>query len=123
MAFHNQLGKWGEDLAAEKLAAEGYAIVERSWRYGRHEIDIIAMKDDELVIAEVKTRSNSDEDPLDAVDDKKIQSMIRGAEVYCQMKNLPHAVRFDLFSINGTPDNYTLEHICDAFYPPLKTYR
>ena len=122
MARHNQIGQWGESLAVDYLTEHGYAIVERNWRNHKMEIDIIAMKDDMLVVCEVKTRSSKDEDPLDAVDGKKILSMVRAAEAYVRMNDIPHQVRFDLFAIAGTPDDHVFEHVPDAFYPPLKTY-
>ena len=59
MAIHNELGRWGEDYAADFLAAQGYRIVERNWRFGHHDIDIIASKGNEIVFVEVKTRHGS----------------------------------------------------------------
>lgn len=123
MARHNDTGKWGEDLAADFLAEQGYAIVERNWHYRKIELDIVAMKGNTLVVAEVKTRTDRDEDPLEAIDDKKIMSMVRGAEAFLNRNELPHTVRFDVFAITGTPADYTFEHVPDAFYPPLKTYK
>ena len=123
MARHNELGKWGEDMAAGKLIADGCAIVERNWRLGHYEIDIIATKDDVLIVAEVKTRSNADEDPLEAVDRRKISHMVRAAEAFCNGCGWRGNLRFDLLTVCGTPEDYTLEHVPDAFYPPLKTYR
>ncbi|MEN8187811.1 MAG: YraN family protein, partial [Bacteroidota bacterium] len=57
MAQHNELGKKGEDLAVEFLIKNGFEILDRNWRFKKAEIDIIAQKDDLLVMAEVKTRS------------------------------------------------------------------
>ncbi len=122
MARHNTLGEWGEDLACEKLVADGYAIAERNWRMGRYEIDIIAVKDDFVIFGEVKTRADMDIDPLEAVDSRKIARMVASAEAYMLHHDLRRQVRFDLFAVNGTPDGYRLEHIPDAFMPPLKTY-
>jgi len=117
------LGKWGEDIACEKLVADGFAICERNWRMGHYEIDIVAMRGDTLVFAEVKTRSEPDIDPLDAIDDRKISHMAQSAGVYIESRNLPHNVRFDLFGISGSPDTgYTVEHIADAFDVPLTSY-
>jgi putative endonuclease len=107
MALHNELGKWGEDLACEKLIADGCAIMERNWRMGHYELDIVAMKDDRVIFAEVKTRSDYNCDPLEAVDKKKIARIVASANTY---------------AIAGTPDCYKLEHIPDAFLAPLKTY-
>lgn len=123
MARHNELGKWGEELAVERLGALGFSIEERNWRMGRHEIDIIARKDELIVVAEVKTRSERDTDPLEAVDKRRIQSMVRAAEAYLGTRDTHFDVRFDLFAINGSPDDYSLEHVPDAFFAPLRTYR
>ena len=45
MAEHNDLGKWGEQYAAEYLQKQGYLILNRDWRYGRslNDIDIITV--------------------------------------------------------------------------------
>ena len=123
MARHNELGTWGEQLAVDKLVEEGFSIVDQNWHLGHLEIDIIARKDEIVVFAEVKTRAEKDVDPLEAVDSRKIAHMVRAADTYLKSKDWPYQVRFDLFAINGTPDDYTLEHIPDAFYPPLRTYR
>ena len=69
-------------LRQTTLTEQGFAIVERNWHHHQYEIDIIAMRDDVLVVAEVKTRSDKDEDPLEAVDRKKILNMVRSAEAY-----------------------------------------
>ena len=123
MAKHNDLGKWGEQLAADKLIADGFAVIQRNWRLGWLEIDIIARRDEMIVFAEVKTRSERDVDPLEAVDKRKISHMVRSAEAFLRASDYPYEVRFDLFAINGTPDDYTIDHLEDAFYPPLKSYR
>ena len=43
MAEHNDLGKWGEDLAVDYLQRKGYVILERDWRSGHRDLDIIAL--------------------------------------------------------------------------------
>ena len=42
MAAHNELGKWGEDTAADYLQRNGYTIIERDWKSGHRDLDIIA---------------------------------------------------------------------------------
>lgn len=122
MAQHNEVGQWGERLACEKLLLEGATIREHNWRCGHYEIDIIASKDDTLIFGEVKTRTDMEDDPLDAIDKRKISFMIRSARAYMQQVGFPADVRFDVFAINGTPSDYKIEHIPDAFHIPLKTY-
>ncbi len=122
MARHNETGKWGEELATEHLIEQGYSILSQNWKLGHLEIDIVARKGQELVFAEVKTRTDRFLDPLEAVDKRKIAHMVRAADSYMRHENLPLEARFDLFAITGTPDDYEFEHIPDAFYPPLKSY-
>lgn len=122
MAKHNDTGRWGEDLACDMLVADGWAIVERNWCMNHLEVDIIAMKGDVLAFVEVKTRANMDEDPLEAIDRRKITNMVRRRLLY-QDARYAASGRFDLFAIRGTHACYEIEHIPDAFEPPLKTYR
>ncbi len=123
MAKHNITGSWGEKLAREALIVKGYAITECNHRVGNYEIDIIAMKGNRIIFVEVKTRSNGYVDPLEAIDRKKMQHMARAADAYIRNNSIRHEAQFDVITIVGTPDQYTLEHIPDAFMPPLKNYR
>lgn len=62
MAIHNALGKAGEDAVAAYLEHNGYVIRDRNWRKNRLELDIVATKDNGLIIVEVKpevTRNTS----------------------------------------------------------------
>ena len=123
MAQHNNVGSWGEKLAIDYLISKGYAIRETNWKLQHYEIDIIAMKNNRIVFVEVKTRSNYDDDPLRAVDRKKMQRMVSAANAYVTTRNVPHEIQYDVITINGTPEDYTLEHIDDAFWAPLRTFR
>ena len=126
MAAHNELGKWGEHLAVDLLVTKGYAIVERNWRAGNLEVDIVAMKDNRIVFVEVKTRSSGFVDPLDAIDRRRVSRIVRAANSYVKAYNIPHEVQFDIIIIIGAPeggDSPQIEHIPDAFLPPLRTIR
>ena len=120
MARRNDTGKWGEDIAVDVLVKDGFAICERNWRHGHHEIDIVAMQGDTIAIVEVKTRSDKDEDPFESIDRKKIANLVAAAEAYLTMKDYPHKVSFDVIGVLGTPSDYTVEHIPDAFEPPVR---
>lgn len=119
MAEHNDLGRWGEDLAVQKLISEGCAIVERNWQNKTAEVDIIAMRGNALVFCEVKTRRPDSVDPFDALTLKKLRQMMRAAHSYVRSHNLPHEIQFDFFAIVGAPGSadYTLEHIPDMTMP------
>ena len=76
MAAHNELGQWGENLATEYLRSKGYVIIDRDWRSGHRDLDIIAEDDDVVVFVEVKTRRNNFfGEPEEAIDFRKQRSL------------------------------------------------
>ena len=117
----HELGKIGEDLAAEYLINQGYQILERNWRSGHKEIDIIALKDDILAVVEVKTRTSEDYgDPDLAVGTMKEQMLVWAADSYVRYKNLDVDVRFDIISVILNEREQRLEHIEDAFIAEVR---
>ena len=118
MAAHNELGKLGEQLATDYLIEKGYTILEQNWRNRFEEIDIIASKDQYLIIVEVKTRSNLHfGNPEDAVSLKKQRLLVNAAEVYINQKNSTLETRFDIISIVAHDENHAISHIMWAFSP------
>jgi len=117
MATHNELGAFGEQLAANYLRKHNYSILERNYRFQRAEIDIIAQKDDQLIIVEVKTR-NSDffGDPQDFVTSSKIKLLVKAADEYIISNDLDLEVRFDIIAVLKNKDLERLEHFENAFY-------
>ena len=116
MAAHNELGKWGEELAANYLQDNGYEILERDWKSGHHDLDIVAKEGQTLVIVEVKTRRNRlFGDPEEAIDYRKRQSLQSAINHYVKSHRINIAVRFDIISIVGmmgtTPE---IDHIKDV---------
>lgn len=103
-----ELGVLGEQLAAQWLVEHGYIIVERNYRRGKHEVDIIAIESDELVIVEVKTRSSDTFSlPEASVNHQKRITLIRMANQYIRSHHWTGNARFDIVSIvmrNGQPD-------------------
>ena len=118
MAKHNELGKQGEEIAAQYLIEKGYEIVERNWRNSHKEIDIIAKDGVELVIVEVKTRQSDDfGEPDIAVTRQKQSRLIYAANAYLFRHNLDIDTRFDIISIVMKDGNPIVDHIEDAFLP------
>ncbi len=109
-------GKYGEDLAVNYLIRKGYQVLERNWRSGHKEIDIIALKDNVLVAVEVKTRkTNSYGDPDLAVGVLKQKMLIWAADAYVRYKNLDVDIRFDVISIIINDKGEIIDHLEDAF--------
>ncbi len=118
MAKHLELGKAGEDAAVAYLEKHDYGIRHRNWRRGHFEIDIVAVKGNEVVFIEVKTRKNEEfGDPYEAVDMKKASNLMRAADTYIRLYELDNSIRFDILSITGSENNFKIEHIKEAFYP------
>lgn len=123
MAEHNIFGKKGEDAATEMLLKKGYIIRERNWRCGKNEIDIVAEKGRRIVIIEVKTRSSVINDISQVITRDKIRHMITAANAYITTYQLSQELQFDVILITGTDENnFSIEHIEDAFMAPLRTY-
>ncbi len=123
MAEHNDLGKWGEDEAAHFLENKGYLILERDWKMGKRDLDIVAMSENHatLVFIEVKTRKNDEfVEPEEAVDKMKMRNLAIAANAYVKLKNINTEIRFDIVSVIGGKDKmFRIEHIEDAFNPLL----
>lgn len=119
---HLETGKQGEAAAAEFLEQKGWRIVERNWRSGRAEIDIIAWATDTLLVfVEVKTRSGVNSGfggPEESVDAQKQNLLLRGAGVYMESIDYDWEIRFDVVAVI-LRDGKVLEisHIEDAFFP------
>lgn len=120
MAKHNELGLLGENRARDFLVAKGYKIRTTNYYAGKLEIDIIAEKDNWLVIVEVKTRStNVFLAPEETIDLRKIKNLVNAAGSYIKRYNWQGETRFDIISVMPDGDDYKIEHIEDAFLPPV----
>jgi putative endonuclease len=121
MSERIELGKAGEEIAAEFLEKKGYHILERNWKFGKNEIDIIARDGNSIVIAEVKTRSsNFFTEPETAVTRDKQRILVRAANAYMNYRKQFGEVRFDVIAILIHPESQQVNHIVDAFYATLR---
>ncbi|MEZ5211847.1 MULTISPECIES: YraN family protein [unclassified Gordonia (in: high G+C Gram-positive bacteria)] len=99
-----QVGRLGEDLAADHVAGLGWRILDRNWRTRYGELDLIAADGTTLVIVEVKTRaSRTFTDPVAAVTADKLRRMRLLARQWlaAQPPGAPwwEIIRFDVVSI------------------------
>ena len=117
--YHNKnLGKTGEDAAANYLQRQGYEIVARNWVCSNGEADIIAMEADTLVFVEVKTRmGESCGLPEEAITRAKRSKYEKIAISYFAQNILRDlSVRFDVISITVIGDDRAfLRHHINAF--------
>lgn len=113
-----ELGRAGEDLAADHLRGAGYEILARNWCCREGELDLVAATAELLVVVEVKTRSGRGFGaPAEAVTDEKA-ARIRGLALrWRQQQRLRWCpLRFDVIAVDWPPgESAVLHHIKGAF--------
>lgn len=107
-------GKYGEDLAVSYLEGKGFEILERNYRYGRSEIDLIVLLENTLLVfVEVKMRNSTlFGEPETFVGDNQQKRIIAAAEEYIHGINWKNDIRFDIIAIYEEQ----ITHLEDAFY-------
>jgi putative endonuclease len=108
------LGEWGEKVAAEHLVSQGMVVLDRNWRTGSGEIDIIARDGDAVVFCEVKTRRGSVfGDPAEAVTPTKSRRLRTLAAQWLAISQVrPSQVRFDVVKVMVTrADGPVVTHV------------
>jgi len=95
------LGRQGEAVAAEKLAALGYEIVARNYRCGSGEIDLVARHHETWVFVEVRARrSDKFGTPEESITPRKRAHLVASAQSYLQEKQLSDvAWRIDVVAV------------------------
>ncbi len=110
-----ELGTLGEQMACDYIRKKDFEIIERNYRFKKNEIDIIAKKDNQLIIIEVKTAEIGE--PWKAVTRNKQKQIIQVANRYVQLNNIKLETRFDIISIIHNTFRTELTHLEGAFYP------
>jgi putative endonuclease len=108
------LGRYGEELAARHLLADGFVVLERNWRCDLGEVDILARDADVLVVCEVKTRrSASHGSPFEAVTERKLHRLERLGLRWMRERGVrPASMRVDVVSVRRPPTGRTvIEHV------------
>ena len=114
---HLETGRHGERVAARYLKRHGYRILEKNYRAGHHEIDLIAQEKATglYVFVEVKTRTEGGLGrPMEAVNRQKQRFLRLAAEQWIREHNLfEHGARFDVIEVLTPSD--AVNHVENAF--------
>jgi len=108
-----ELGRKGEEIAADFLEDAGYNILKRNYRIGHSDIDVLAQNRETLVFVEVRTKSKGDNGmPEDSLTAKKLKRMRHTAELYIAFHNYKGPARLDAVCIilNDSDRVTHLEH-------------
>ncbi|MBR1733135.1 MAG: YraN family protein [Alloprevotella sp.] len=117
MAQHNDFGTLGEETACRYLAHLDYRLLERNWRAGHLEVDIIADHYGEIVFVEVKARHRETEEftALGAVDAAKKRHLIEAARTYLARHAINAPFRFDIITVVGGQPPFNITHYQNAY--------
>lgn len=126
MFVTNPIGIAGETEAARLLEEKGFRVVERNWRMGHLEVDLIAESKQEIVFAEVKARTTTYGGilPEEYVDENKKRRMVAAANAYIKHRKLEKNPRFDVIGIIVDPATLKINycnHLENVFQPRVKT--
>ena len=113
----------GEDIACDFLKEKGHRILERNWRSGHLEVDIISLASDGLHFVEVKSRvapvSALPEENVGPTKQKKIAA---AANRYLHSKDFyelcgDFETHFDVFSVIFEGERTEVTYFPDAYIP------
>lgn len=117
-----KLGKAGEEEVCKWLISKGHTILERNWRAGKQEIDIISLDRDGIHFVEVKSRTAPVQgEPEEAVNPAKQRNIVKAARRFMTLKgnelsdNLE--IWFDIAAVTFDGGDVRLNFFPGAFVP------
>ena len=115
------LGETGERVAERWLIRHGWRVIQRRFRSGHRDIDIVAERDGTVAFVEVKARSGDRfGDPVEAVGWRKQRELSRSAAVWIARHGRPgETYRFDVVGVLMQGERVRIRHVCGAFLPRL----
>ena len=111
------LGELGERVAERWLRRAGWEVLERRWRSGRRDVDLIARRGSVVAFVEVKARRGLGfGDPAAAVHWRKRRELTRSALVWIDRHGTQGAAyRFDVVAVLLDGRRIRVRHVEDAF--------
>ena len=116
----NRFGVTGERLAARWLERKGWRVLQRRYRSGRRDIDLIAERSGLVAFVEVKARAGTRfGDPIEAVNWKKRSELTRAALTWIDRHGRANETyRFDVIGVLVSGSSVRVRHVEDAFSLP-----
>ncbi|MCC7090083.1 MAG: YraN family protein [Chloroflexi bacterium] len=121
MNERQQLGGFGERVAAHRLESLGMHVIDRNVRVGRAELDLVARDGEEIVVVEVRTRRGAAGLAAESLTPAKLRRLWHAAMGYAEANGIdPERVRVDVVAVEldgkGTARN--VEHFRGIDIPP-----
>jgi putative endonuclease len=112
-----KIGARGEDAAARFLQSRRFKILDRNWRSGSLELDLVCEDGEEIVFVEVKTRTGASmTTPAEGISPGKKRNIVRAARAWLGAHRAWERIcRFDVVCVMYNGEEPSLEHCPDAF--------
>lgn len=122
-AARQALGELGEQIAARWLRRAGWRVVQRRFRSGHRDIDLVVERDGTVAFVEVKARRGARfGHPVEAVNWRKQKELAKSAQVWIDRHGQPAEVyRFDVIGILVDGEQVRIRHVENAFGLPAPT--
>jgi len=116
-AARQAFGELGERIAERWLRRQGWRVMQRRFRNGQRDIDLVVERDGVVAFVEVKARrGNRFGDPVEAVNWKKQRELGRSARVWIDRHGRsPEAYRFDVIGVLVAGPTVRIRHVENAF--------
>jgi putative endonuclease len=110
-------GELGERIAERWLRQRGWRVVQRRFRSGHRDIDLVVEQEGVVAFVEVKARRGYRfGDPVEAVNWRKQKELGRSARVWIHRHGRPlEAYRFDVIGVLVSGERVRIRHIANAF--------
>jgi putative endonuclease len=110
-------GEIGERVAERWLRRKGWRIVQRRFRNGRRDIDLVVERDGLIAFVEVKARKGAEFGlPVEAVNWRKQRELSRSAHVWIERHGRPDdCYRFDVIGVLVEGSAVRIRHVENAF--------
>lgn len=117
-AGRRSLAARGEDEAAAHLRARGCRILDRNWRSGRREIDLVVLDGATVAFVEVKARTAGPQDALEGTTLGQRRRVQAAAEAWIHAHpGVGEEFRFDLVAVRlGDGGRPEVEHVPGAWF-------
>jgi putative endonuclease len=110
-------GELGERIAERWLRRRGWRVVNRRYRNGRRDIDLVVEREGTIAFVEVKARKGDDfGGPVSAVNWRKQKELTKSAQVWIDRHGQPtEQYRFDVLGVLVDGERVRIRHVPDAF--------
>ncbi len=116
-----ETGRRGEEIALAWLSDRGFRLLDRNWRSGHKELDLVMERADRVHVVEVKTLTPPLQiRPSEKVDAAKQARMVSAARHYIAAQHVEKEVQFDVVSVVLDGARSEVEYIPEAFFPIWK---